>query len=83
MMETDTSTTGKRPLISIVIYNYKADSFTACLDSVFAQSRINSFEVVICDDHTADGSWQQANSYMRRHPDRITLFRSQAAFGPT
>lgn len=83
MMETDTPTAGKRPLISIVIYNYQADSFTACLDSVFAQPRINSFEVVICDDHTADGSWEQANSYMRRHPDRITLSRSQAAFGPT
>lgn len=74
--------TGIRPLVSIVIYNYEAGALTTCLDNIFAQTRIRNFEVVICDDHTADGSWEAANAYMRKYPDRITLSRSQAPLGP-
>lgn len=71
-----------RPLVSIVVYNYDSSALAACLDSIFEQTRIRNFEVVICDDHTADGSWEMANAYMLRHPDRITLSRSQAPLGP-
>jgi len=71
-----------RPYVSIVIFNYEAMALEACLDHIFTQTRLRNFEVVICDDHSADGSWEKANAYMRRYPDRITLSRSQASFGP-
>ena len=75
-------TTSSRPLVSIVIFNYAASSLAHCLDSILEQTRIRNFEVVICDDHTTDGSWEMANDYMRRYPGRITLTRSQTSLGP-
>lgn len=80
---TDLPRAGTRPLVSIVIYNYAVDMLPCCLDNIFAQTRIRNFEVVICDDHSADGSWESANAYMRRYPDQITLSRSQVSLGPT
>lgn len=75
--------TGNRPLVSIIIFNYALSTLANCLDTIFAQTRINNFEVVICDDHTTDGSWEIANAYMRKYPDKITLSRSQTALGPS
>lgn len=66
------------PLVSIFLYSYDFDALGDCLDSIFAQDKLDSFEVIICDNATTDGSWEMANAYMCRYPDRITLSRNQA-----
>lgn len=71
-----------RPLVTIVLFNYSSPALAPCLEKIFSQTLLQNFEVVICDDHTEDGSWETANEHMRRFPDRITLSRSQAVFGP-
>jgi len=71
-----------RPLASIILFNYTHSALIPCLEHIFSQTQLLNFEVVICDDHTTDGSWEAANGFMRRFPDRITLSRSQAVFGP-
>lgn len=71
-----------RPLISIIIHNYDFEALAACLDGIFGQRQITSLEVLICDDATADGSWDVANEHMRKFPGLITISRNQAPFGP-
>ena len=41
--------------IAIVSYNAK-DELTACLESVFASTRLGSFEVIVADNASADGT---------------------------
>ncbi|MEI7611268.1 MAG: glycosyltransferase family 2 protein [Betaproteobacteria bacterium] len=68
-------------LVSIVVYNYDSNALEALLDSIFSQRVIKNFEVIICDDATADRSWAIANEYMAKHPEHITLTRNQVPLG--
>ncbi|MBA3023937.1 MAG: glycosyltransferase [Gammaproteobacteria bacterium] len=71
------SQAAKPSLLSIVIHDYDHDALAHCLEAIFCQNRIGGFEVIICDNATSDGSWEIANAWMARHPDRITLNRNQ------
>lgn len=56
-------TTNPSPDISIVIVNYNTKDYTAqCLDSLYANPPHSSFEVIVVDNASADGSadWLEA-----------------------
>ena len=72
---------GPQPLVSILIFNYDSNALKQCLDSIFGQSKMTNFEVVLCDDNTTDGSWVVANEYMRRYPGLVTLSKNQTVLG--
>lgn len=71
----------KVSLISILIYNYEPLFLRSCLESIFNQSIINEYEIVIVDDHSHDGSWDEALKFQSTYPDRITLQRNRRSLG--
>lgn len=56
------------------IYNC-ADSLPRALDSLLAQSYRN-WELVLCDDGSADSTYQIAETYQKSHPQHIILLRN-------
>lgn len=56
------------------IYN-NADTLGEALDSLLNQT-YQGFKVVMCDDGSTDDSFNIANSYCRRHPDKFKLLRN-------
>jgi glycosyltransferase involved in cell wall biosynthesis len=69
------------PLISILIYNYDAQYLKQCLDNIFQQDILTSFEIILIDDATTDGSWEMALEYVRRYPNFITIHRNRLIHG--
>jgi len=68
-------------LVSILIYNYKGEHLENCLQTIFTQTALKNFEVIICDDATHDFDWEIANRYARLHDGKITITRNNVAFG--
>ncbi|MCP5321895.1 MAG: glycosyltransferase family 2 protein [Pseudomonadales bacterium] len=53
-----------RPLVSVCIANYNGEAFIReCLDSVLNQTGSPSFEIIVHDDASTDGSLDQITSY--------------------
>lgn len=72
----------KKPLISLLIYNYFGKELKNCFDSIFTQSALDNFEVIFCDDASSDGSWEIAVEYARRYDGIITITRNKCVAGP-
>ena len=70
-------------LVSILIYNYRSDLLGECLVSIFIQSDLRNFEVIICDDAGPDVAWKMAQRYARLHEGRITISRNGVSLGKT
>jgi len=66
------------PDVSFIIANYNAQEFLSkCLTSVFAQRSSRSFEVLVVDDHSHDGSVEM----VRRMFPRVQLFTNPRNLG--
>ena len=70
------------PLVIICIYNYDGQHLAHCLDSIFRQELLASFEVILVDDATTDGSWELALDHPSRYPNMLTLHRNKKVLGP-
>lgn len=71
-----------RQKISIAMCTYNGEAFLAeQLESILAQSRPAS-EIVICDDGSTDGTWMMLESYRRRFPELINLYRNDKNLKP-
>ncbi|MGC9197199.1 MAG: glycosyltransferase family 2 protein [Syntrophobacteraceae bacterium] len=70
------------PLISIVIYNYDGRYLRQSLDSIFNQSVLQNFEVILIDNATCDGSVDVAMEFVSRYHRRITFQRNRKILGP-
>ncbi len=70
------------PLVSILIYDYDGRYLRQCLESVFHQSVLTDFEIILIDDATHDGSWDIALEFVNRYPGRITVNRNRNVLGP-
>lgn len=68
-------------LVSILIYNYRSDSLTGCLDSIFQQRDLLNFEVIVCDDGAQDGGWEIALRYAREYDGRVSISRNAISLG--
>ena len=79
--KTDVMSYSNDSMVSILLYNYEGSELGSCLESIFNHNYINNFEVVICDDHSLDGSWQIANHFAREYPGKVTLSRNNMSLG--
>jgi glycosyltransferase involved in cell wall biosynthesis len=70
-----------RPLISFVITQYGYTELKEYLDAIFSATLTESFEVVISDDNTSDGSWELACSYASNYQGCVTLARHKSNVG--
>lgn len=68
-------------LVSIVLHGYAGSMIEHCLQTIFRQRHITSFELVVCDDASADDAWEIANSYASTFPGKITLSRNNLSLG--
>ena len=50
-----------RPLVSIVIYNYRHGALAACLEHIFSQPLLLNFEVIIIDNGSSDDATSGLN----------------------
>lgn len=69
------------PLVSVLVPTHNHAAFIGeTLDSVLAQD-YPSFEVIVGDDASTDGTADVAAQYERRHPDRVRLMRAERNLG--
>lgn len=67
--------------ISVLMGIYNCESTLAeSLDSLFAQT-YTSFEIILCDDGSSDGTYRLAKDYADRYPDKIKLIRNEKNMG--
>lgn len=70
-----------KPIISIIIPVYNVENYLeACLDSILDQT-FESYELLLIDDGSTDGSAAIAQKYVDRRPDKVRLFSKENA-GP-
>ena len=62
--------------ISVImgIYNC-ADTLDEAIKSILSQTYIN-WELIMCDDASTDGSYEIAQKYVNKYPDRVKLIRN-------
>ena len=67
----------KTPLISVImgIYNC-AKTLPEALDSLLAQT-VQDFEVILCDDGSTDETYDVADQYRKKHPEKIVLLKNE------
>lgn len=65
-----------KPKVSIImgIYNCE-DTLPAAIDSIVNQTYDN-WELVMCDDASTDDTYNVANSYVEKYPDKMVLLRN-------
>lgn len=67
--------------VSIIMGVYNcADTLGAAIESVLAQT-FDSWELILCDDGSADGSARIARDYQKENPDRIRLISNEQNMG--
>lgn len=65
------------PDISVIVPVYNVKSYlSACLDSILNQD-FSSYEVVIIDDGSTDGSGELAEQYASQHSDKIRVLHQE------
>lgn len=63
--------------ISVIVPVYNVNSYlSACLDSILNQD-FDSYEIVIVDDGSTDGSGELAEQYASRHSDKIRVLHQE------
>lgn len=69
------------PKISILmgIYNC-ADTLPEAMDSILAQT-CTDWELILCDDGSGDDTYQVAEGYCRRFPEKILLLKNERNMG--
>lgn len=67
--------------ISVImgIYNCQ-ETLAESIDSLLNQT-FNDFELIMCDDGSADGTYQIARSYCERFPEKIILLKNEKNMG--
>jgi glycosyltransferase involved in cell wall biosynthesis len=71
-----------RQHISVAMSTYNGEAFVGeQLDSILAQTRPAN-EIVICDDGSSDGTWTILESYHRRYPELIRVYRNDCNLKP-
>ena len=63
-----------KPLVSVLVVTYnQEDTLGRTIDSLLAQDLEEPWEILICDDASADGTAGVARRYADAYPDRIRL----------
>lgn len=70
------------PLVSILIPVYNRPAFLEeCAASALAQD-FTDFEVVICDNHSTDGTWKICRQLAAGNPGKVRIFQNEENVGP-
>lgn len=65
----------KSPMVSVCVQTYQhVDYIKQCLDGILMQQTNFSFEILLGDDASTDGTREICLSYAQEHPDKIRLF---------
>ena len=76
-------TSSEIPKISVVIYSYNFERFLKeSIESILAQTLL-PYEILICDDHSTDKSWDIICKYSENYPDLIKSYRHKKNIGMT
>lgn len=60
--------------VSILMTTYNQEGFVAqAIDSILMQDTSFSYEIVICEDASSDGTRGIVSGFQKRHPDKIRL----------
>ena len=72
-----------KPLVSIImgIYNC-AGTLPESIDSILAQT-FSDWELILCDDGSADDTYAVAQRYAATDPERIRLLKNEKTWGST
>lgn len=69
------------PKISILMGIYNCEkTLPDAIDSILAQTYSN-WELILCDDGSADNTYAVAESYQNQHPERIILLKNEHNLG--
>ena len=65
----------EEPLVSVVVTTYQQAEFIEdCLEGVLMQKTAFSFEIIVGEDGSTDGTRERCVTYATRHPNQIRLF---------
>jgi len=68
-------------LVSVILSVYNVENTIGdALESLLSQS-CPTWECIICDDGSTDGSWGILSSFAEHHPERFFLLRNKRNFG--
>src|SRR3990170_5867532 len=80
--KSNTATLVKEPVVSLLMLTYNHAQYVAhALDSVLAQNFEESFEIVIGEDCSTDGTREIVDTYLARRPDVIRVVTSERNVG--
>lgn len=72
------------PLVSCLVAAYKhAPYLRTCLDSLLGQKTTFSFEVIVGDDCSNDGSAEILREYQEKYPDNLIVIINEKNLGPS
>ncbi|MCP9754725.1 glycosyltransferase [Lacihabitans sp. CCS-44] len=73
----------QKPLVSVHLLTYNHAKFiTQSIESVVNQKTNFSFEIIIGDDHSTDGTSQIVDQYAAEYPELIKVVRGKTNGGP-
>jgi glycosyltransferase involved in cell wall biosynthesis len=71
------------PQISVIIYSYNFEKYLEeSIESILAQT-LRPYEIIICDDHSTDKSWDIICKYRKNYPELISAYRHNTNIGMT
>jgi glycosyltransferase involved in cell wall biosynthesis len=69
------------PKISVIIFSYNFEQFIdECIQSILKQT-LTPYEIIICDDHSTDESWEIISNYGIKDPELLRTFRHDQNIG--
>lgn len=72
------------PVVSVVVVTYNhAEFLEEALSSIFAQKTTYSFEVIVGDDASSDGTREIIRTFDAEYPGRMTIIFQESNIGPT
>ena len=70
------------PIVSacLIVYN-QVDFVKECIEGALKQQIDYSYEIVIGDDHSTDGTHEVCNAYAQKHPNLIRYYKREKNLG--
>lgn len=69
--------------LSICVVTYNQENYLEkCLESIFLQNVDFSYEVIISDDHSTDGTRKIIEKYLKKHPSLVRAIYRNPNIGP-
>ena len=68
--------------VSVCILTYNHEKYIEeCINSIINQETTFSFEIIVSDDCSSDGTWEILLKYKEKYPDLIKIHRNEENIG--